>query len=64
METIRSAAEQLKELYGGKGKIRMKLFISVKGIKLYNYSTMVSSINETKFCYLDPFTTVTIVLAL
>ena len=42
METVRGAAEQLKELYGGKGKLRMKLFISVKGIKLYTFATMVS----------------------
>lgn len=41
LETIRSAADQLKKLYGGKGKMRLKLFISVKGIKLFDYYTMV-----------------------
>ena len=38
---MRSAADQLKKLYGGKGKMRLKLFISVKGIKLFDYHTMV-----------------------
>ena len=42
METVRGAAQQLKDLYGGKGRIRLKLFISVKGIKLYDFNTMVS----------------------
>ena len=41
LETIRNAADQLKKLYGGKGKMRLKLFISVKGIKLFDYFTMV-----------------------
>ena len=38
---MRGAADQLKKLYGGKGKMRLKLFISVKGIKLFDYHTMV-----------------------
>ena len=38
---MRSAADQLKKLYGGKGKMRLKLFISVKGIKLFDHHTMV-----------------------
>ena len=41
LEIMRSAAEQLKKLYGGKGKMKLKLFISVKGIKLYDHQTMV-----------------------
>ena len=43
LETMRSAADQLKKLYGGKGKMRLKIFISVKGIKLYDHHTRVSS---------------------
>ena len=42
METVRNAALQLKNLYGGKGKMKLKLFISYKGIKLYHFQTMVS----------------------
>ena len=38
---MRSAADQLKNLYGGKGKMRLRLFISVKGIKLFDHNTMV-----------------------
>ena len=41
LETIRNAADQLKKLYGGKGKMKLKLFISVKGIKLFDYFSMV-----------------------
>ncbi len=41
METVRDAAYKLKNLYGGKGKMKLKLFISVKGIKLYQFQTMV-----------------------
>ena len=48
LETIRNAADQLKNLYGGKGKMRLKLFISIKGIKLFEYSTMVSAIQATQ----------------
>ena len=43
MEIVRDAANQLKTLYGGKGKMKLKLFISVKGIKLYHFQTMVST---------------------
>lgn len=42
LDTTRTAAEQLKNLYGGKGQMKLKLFISVKGIKLFDHSTMVS----------------------
>ena len=42
LETMRSATEQLRQLYGGKGKLRLKLTITVKGVKLYEHSTMVS----------------------
>ena len=42
LETIRNAAEQLKAQYGSKGKMRLKLFISVKGIKLFDAYTFVS----------------------
>ena len=41
LEMTRNAAEQLKKLYGGKGQMRLKLFISIKGIKLFDYHTMV-----------------------
>ena len=51
LETMRGAADQLKKLYGGKGKMRLKLFISVKGIKLYNHQTMVSSNAHQTLCY-------------
>ena len=43
LDTTRSAAEQLKNLYGGKGQMKLKLFISVKGIKLFDHHTMVSN---------------------
>ncbi len=43
LETVRNAAEQLRSLYGGKGKMKLKLFISVKGLKLYDHQTFVSS---------------------
>ena len=46
LETIRNAADQLKKLYGGKGKMRLKLFISIKGIKLFEYNTMVRVFNH------------------
>lgn len=42
LETVRNAAGQLKSLYGGKGKMKLKLFISVKGLKLFDYQTLVS----------------------
>ena len=45
MEIVRDAANQLKTLYGGKGKMKLKLFISVKGIKLYHVQTMVRCSN-------------------
>lgn len=44
LETIRNAAEQLKAQYGSKGKMRLKLFISVKGIKLFDAYTFVSEL--------------------
>lgn len=44
LDTTRSAAEQLKNLYGGKGQMKLKLFISVKGIKLFDHHTMVSKL--------------------
>ena len=49
LETIRNAADQLKRLYGGKGKTRLKLFISIKGIKLFECSTMVSGVQLTSY---------------
>ena len=42
LDTTRAAAEQLKTLYGGKGQMKLKLFISVKGIKLFDHYSMVS----------------------
>lgn len=42
LEIVRNAAEQLRNLYGGKGKMRLKLFISVNGLKLFDYHTFVS----------------------
>lgn len=42
MDIVRDAANQLRSLYGGKGKMKLKLLISVKGIKLYHFQTMVS----------------------
>lgn len=44
LETIRNAAEQLKAQYGSKGKMRLKLFVSVKGIKLFDAYTFVSEV--------------------
>lgn len=41
IETMRNAAEQLRNLYEGKGKIKLKLFISVKGVRLYDQATLV-----------------------
>ena len=41
LDTTRTAAEQLKSLYGGKGQMKLKLFISVKGIKLFDQQSMV-----------------------
>lgn len=41
LDTIRNATDHLRNLDGGRGKLRMKLFISVKGIKLFDYDTMV-----------------------
>ena len=41
LDTTRTAAEQLKQLYGGKGQMKLKLFISVKGIKLFDHQSMV-----------------------
>lgn len=46
MDIVRDAANQLRSLYGGKGKMKLKLFISVKGIKLYHFQTMVISYAE------------------
>ncbi|CAI8013473.1 PTB domain-containing engulfment adapter protein 1 [Geodia barretti] len=58
LETMRSAADQLKKLYGGKGKMRLKIFISVKGIKLCDHHTRVHfatvKISSVSFCTLDP----------
>ena len=48
MDIVRDAANQLKTLYGGKGKMKLKMFISVKGIKLYNFQTMVSEYDGQK----------------
>ena len=42
IETMRNAAEHLRNLYEGKGKMRLKLFISVKGVRLYDHATLVS----------------------
>lgn len=42
LEIVRNAAVQLKNLYGGKGKMRLKLFISVNGLKLFDYYSFVS----------------------
>lgn len=42
LETMRYAAEQLRQLYGGKGKLRLKLMVTVKGVKLFESPTMVS----------------------
>ena len=42
LETIREATSQLKKMYGGKGKMRLKILISVKGIKLFDAFTLVS----------------------
>ena len=44
LDTTRKAADQLKSLYGGKGQMKLKLFISVKGIKLFDQVSMVSRI--------------------
>lgn len=58
VETIRNAAEQLKAQYGSRGKMRLKLFISVKGIKLFDaytfqhYATV--KISSVSFCTMDP----------
>ncbi len=46
IETMRNAAEQLKHLYEGKGKMKLRLFISVKGVRLYDQITMVSIISQ------------------
>ncbi|XP_064394843.1 low density lipoprotein receptor adapter protein 1-like isoform X2 [Halichondria panicea] len=58
LETVRNAAEQLRSLYGGKGKMKLKLFISVKGLKLYDHQTFnqfaVVKISSVSFCTLDP----------
>lgn len=43
LETMRNATDQLRQLYGGKGKLRLKLIITVKGVKLYEFATMVSN---------------------
>ena len=48
MEIVRDAASQLRSLYGGKGKMKLKLFISVKGIKLYHFQTMVSKLSSSE----------------
>lgn len=46
LDTMRYAAEQLKNLYGGRGKMKLKLFVSVKGVNLYDHSTFVSRIHN------------------
>ena len=50
LDTTRAAAEQLKSLYGGKGHMKLKLFISVKGIKLFDHYSMVSRVNRVRCC--------------
>ena len=44
LDTTREAADHLKHLYGGKGQMKLKLFISVKGIKLFDHQTMVRKV--------------------
>lgn len=46
LDTMRFAAEQLKNLYGGRGKMKLKLFVSVKGVNLYDHSTLVCKIHN------------------
>ena len=46
-ETMHKAAEQLKSLYGGKGQKRFRLFISVKAVVLYDYSTWVRNFKKS-----------------
>ena len=53
LETIRNAADQLKKLYGGKGKMKLKLFISVKGIKLFDYFSMVCNLTPCMYSSID-----------
>lgn len=53
---MREAAEKLKNLYGSKGKMKLKLFISVKGIKLFDATTLVSSLYCPHVTYLSAFT--------
>eukprot|EP00731_Ephydatia_muelleri_P027109 Em0018g1209a len=58
IDTVREAAEKLKNLYGSKGKMKLKLFISVKGIKLFDATTLelfaTVNISSVSFCTLDP----------
>ena len=45
IETMRNAADKLKNLYEGKGKMKLKLFISLKGVRLYDQATLVGRAN-------------------
>ena len=53
-ETMHKAAEQLKSLYGGKGQKRFRLFISVKAVVLYDYSTWVRILKNNQLRSLPP----------
>ncbi|KAI6649436.1 hypothetical protein LOD99_11801 [Oopsacas minuta] len=58
LEVVRSAVKKLKKKYGNKGRVKMKIIVTPKGIKLFDTSTNTHvatvKIEGISFCSLDP----------
>ena len=58
LEVVRSAVKKLKKKYGNKGRVKMKIIVTPKGVKLFDTSTKAHvatvKIEGISFCSLDP----------
>ena len=58
LEVVRSAVKKLKKKYGNKGRVKMKIIITPKGVKLFDTTTKAHvatvKIEGISFCSLDP----------
>lgn len=58
LEVMRSAVKKLKKKYGNKGRVKMKIIVTSKGVKLFDTATMshvaTVKIEGISFCSLDP----------
>ena len=58
LEVVRSAVKKLKKKYGNKGRVKMKIIVTPKGVKLFDTATnghvATVKIEGISFCSLDP----------